>query len=154
MDQALLDEARERAEKILISNSGELGILGSRQAYQQVWARDSMICGLGLWLCKDGSAVHQRSMDSLRQFQTPLGHIPHNIGYSNIDDPALVALGGRLDAGSEARKLVADTTHAGVVDSNLWYIIGQYYHYCMGHDIEYLHTIWPSLQQALLWLRY
>jgi hypothetical protein len=40
------------------------------------------------------------------------------------------------------------------VDSNLWYIIGQYYHFSQGQNVEALRTAWPSLEQALLWLRY
>jgi glycogen debranching enzyme len=152
----LIDEAKVRAERILIGNGGELGILGSSQAYQQLWGRDSMICGLGLWLCQDseGGAIHGRSLETLRQFQSPLGKIPHNIGYTDVYDPALVALGGRLAEKGTERRLVADTTHAGCVDSNLWYIIGQYYHFVMGRDVAALRTAWPSLEKSLLWLRY
>ncbi|MBI5669072.1 MAG: glycogen debranching protein [Chloroflexi bacterium] len=155
MDQSLIETAAVTAERILLANGSELGILGSSRAYQQVWARDSMICGLGLWLCANPEAkyIHQRSLETLRQFQSSLGHIPHNVGYTDVDDPALVALGGRLQAGS-ARRLAPDTTHAGVVDSNLWYIIGHYYHYRQGKDIAFLRQAWDSLERALLWLRY
>jgi glycogen debranching enzyme len=144
------------AEQILLNNGGELGLLGSSRAYQQVWARDSMICGLGLWLCSspDARAIHQRSLESLRRFQSQLGHIPHNIGYTDVDDPALVALGGRLGSENDSRRIVPDTTHAGVVDSNLWYIIGHYYHFVMGQDADFLRGAWESLEKALLWLRY
>ena len=155
MDQQSVQTGRDVAERILIGNGGELGILGSSRAYQQVWARDSMISGLGLWLCNDGegAAIHQRSLESLRHFQSPLGKIAHNIGYSDVTDPALVALGGKLGENG-ARHLVKDTTHAGCVDSNLWYILGHYYHFMLGSDVDYLRTIWESLQQSLLWLRY
>lgn len=155
MDQSLIQTAAETAERILLANGGELGILGSSRAYQQVWARDSMICGLGLWLCANPAAkdFYRRSLETLRQFQSPLGHIPHNVGYTDVDDPALVALGGRLQTDS-ARRLTPDTTHAGVVDSNLWYIIGHYYHYMLGKDTAFLRQAWDSLDKALLWLRY
>lgn len=156
MDKQVIAEARERAERILIANGSELGILGSSKAYQQVWARDSMVSGLGLWLCRDADAraMHRRSLDSLRGFQTPLGHIPHNIGYTDVEDPALVALGGRLGTAQTSRALVADTTHAGVVDSNLWYILGQYYEFACSGDRAFLRGVWPSLEKTLLWLRY
>jgi glycogen debranching enzyme len=156
MNTVLIDEAKTRAEQILLGNGGELGVLGSSHAYQQLWGRDSMICGLGLWLTQDtqGSAIHKRSLDTLRQFQSALGKIPHNVGYTDVDDPALVALGGRLDVNTNEKRLVADTTHAGVVDSNLWYIIGQYYHFVLSHDIEGLRLAWPSLEKCFLWLRY
>ena len=49
MDSELMQVSRAHAERVLLANGGELGLLGSNQAYQQVWARDSMICGLGLW---------------------------------------------------------------------------------------------------------
>jgi glycogen debranching enzyme len=156
MNTDLIDEASKRAEQILIANGGELGILGSSQAYQQLWGRDSMICGLGLWLCQDakGSAIHKRSLETLRNFQSALGKIPHNVGYTNVDDPALVALGGRLDVAGSEKRLVADTTHAGVVDSNLWYILGQYYQFVLSQDTDGLRLAWPSLEKCFLWLRY
>jgi glycogen debranching enzyme len=157
MDQQLIGTGRQIAERILLGNGDKLGLLGSSSAYQQVWARDSMISGLGLWLCQDreGAAIHQRSLDSLRHYQSPLGKIAHNVGYSDLADPALVALGGTLDGGHAGeRRIVTDTTHAGCVDSNLWYILGHYYHFTLGQDSAYLHEVWPSLEQSLLWLRY
>ncbi len=156
MDRNLINEGRARAEALLLGNAGDLGILGSRHAYQQVWARDGMISGLGLGLCRSGSgpAIHRQSLETLRQFQSPLGKIPHNVGYSNVEDPALVALGGRLGADGNGGRIMADTTHAGCVDSNLWYIIGHYYDYMLSHDLGFLRQAWPSLEAALLWLRY
>jgi glycogen debranching enzyme len=159
MDQPLISTGRKMAERVLLGNSGELGVLGSSRAYQQVWARDSMIAGLGLWLCEDqeGAAIHQRSLDSLRQYQSALGKIPHNIGFADTVDPALVALGGRYGSGESEpgqRRIVTDTAHAGCVDSNLWYILGHYYHFMHGGGVDYLRSAWPSLERALLWLRY
>jgi glycogen debranching enzyme len=147
--------AQQTAERILIANADELGIKASGRAYQQLWARDSMISGFGLWLCQtpEGGAIHGRSLTTLRRFQSRLGKIPHNVGYTDVDDPALVALGGRLQTGGE-RRLVTDTTHAGCVDSNLWYVLGHYYHYVMGGDLDGLRAAWGSIEQAALWLRY
>jgi glycogen debranching enzyme len=154
--QSLIEEGRQRAEQLLLKNSGELGILASNRAYQQVWARDSMIGGLGLLLCEDaeGGTVHRRSLNTLRQFQSKLGKIPHNVGYSDVDDPALVAHGGRMDSLNSTRRLVPDTAHAGCVDDNLWYILGVYYDLMQTQDLELLAQHWPNLEQALLWLRY
>jgi glycogen debranching enzyme len=155
-DQTLRSIAREKAERILIGNAGTLGILAASNAYQQVWARDSMISGLGLLLCDDaqGREIHRRSFDSLRRFQSPLGKIPHNVGYANVDDPALVALGGRLDLSADANHVVPDNTHAGVVDSNLWFILGAYYDYRVTSDLDALRAVWSNLKSAFLWLRY
>jgi glycogen debranching enzyme len=156
MDKQLIHTGREKAEAILIGNGSELGIMGSSRAYQQVWARDSMIAGLGLWLCEDsmGSVLHRRALDTLREFQSPLGKIPHNVGYSDVTDPALVALGGQIGVDGNPKRLVADTTHAGVVDSNLWYIMGHYYDFACSKETEHLRGAWSSLEKALLWLRY
>ena len=156
MKQNLVDEARRRAEASLLANGGDLGLLGSNEAYQQVWGRDSMICSLGLLLCHggEGAAVHRRSLQTLRAHQSGLGKIPHNVGLPDMPDPALIALGGRILAENGSTHAVADTTHAGCVDSNLWYIIGQYAEFATSNDCAFLEASWDSLQQALLWLRY
>ena len=44
---SFIHEGRRAAERLLLSNGGSLGLLGNSKAYQQVWARDSMICSLG-----------------------------------------------------------------------------------------------------------
>ncbi len=99
IDEERIDEGRQHGERRLLANGGALGLLGASQAYQQVWARDSMICGLGLLLCRDaeGAAIHRRSLETLRRFQSPLGKIPHNVGFTHVHDPALVAHGSKLE---------------------------------------------------------
>ncbi|NUK30261.1 glycogen debranching protein [Parageobacillus sp. VR-IP] len=156
IDESLVKEGRKHAERLLIANGGELGLLGSNQAYQQVWARDSMISGFGLLLCDsdEGKAIHKRSLETLRKFQSNLGKIPHNVGYTNVNDPALIAHGGKLKVTGKEGVPIEDTIHAGCIDSNLWYIIGHYYNYMVTKDKEFLQNAWPSLEKALLWLRY
>jgi glycogen debranching enzyme len=73
---------------------------------------------------------------------------------TGIADPALIAHGGSLEQKVEENIAIEDTIHAGCVDSNLWYIIGQYYDFKLRQDIDLLRAAWPSLEQALLWLRY
>ncbi len=152
---SLTETARDHAERLLLGNGGELGLLGSNQAYQQVWARDSMICGLGLLLCQnpEGKAIHRRSLETLRRFQSPLGKVPHNVGLAHAPDPALIAHGGRLGAAGE-EGIVQDTAHAGCIDGNLWYVLGHYYYHLLCGDTAYLLECWESLERALLWLRY
>ncbi|HEX6508755.1 MAG TPA: GH116 family glycosyl hydrolase, partial [Chloroflexota bacterium] len=146
---------RVEAERVLLANGGELGLLGANAAYQQVWARDSMICGLGLILCgPEGRAIHRRSMETLRRHQTPLGNVAHNVGLPGVADPALIAHGGMLERRTEDGAEVTDTIHAGCVDSALWYIVAHYYDYVMTGDTDFLETAWDSLEKALLWLRY
>lgn len=145
--------ARDHAERLLLSNGGSLGLVASSVAYQQVWARDSMICSLGLLLCEDpeGQAIHRRSLDTLRRYQSLLGKLPHNVGIANIVDPALIAHGGTLGNGNE---VMIDTAHAGCADNNLWYILGHYFNYKQTRDLDTLRDAWISLERALLWLRY
>jgi glycogen debranching enzyme len=155
MEQTSVDEGREYAERLLINNSGALGVMGSSQAYQQVWARDSMICGFGLLLCglAEGRATHLRSLETLRTYQTPLGNVPHHVGLAETHDPALIAYGSRLN-GAPDQTVIVDTAHAGCIDGALWYIISHYYTYVAGQDRALLEQAWNSLERALLWLRY
>ncbi len=148
----LVDTARDRAEVLLLANGSDLGLVGSNEAYRQVWARDSMLCSLGLLVTQnpEGREVHKRSLQTLRAYQSSLGKIPHNVGVAKIPDPALVAHGGRL----EGEGVVLDTAHAGCVDGNLWYILGHYAYYATTRDRDFLAEAWPSLESALLWLRY
>lgn len=149
-----LTQGLNQASSLLINNGSELGLLGSSRAYRQVWARDSMVGSLGLLLTGKSEAqhIHRRSLDTLRRYQSELGRIPHNVGMANVDDPALIAHGGKL-SGKEG-EVVLDTAHSGCVDNNLWYIIGHYYNYMTHGDSDYLHEVWSSLEKALLWLRY
>lgn len=153
---SFIHEGRRAAERLLLSNGGSLGLLGNSKAYQQVWARDSMICSLGLLLCEndEGKAIHRRSLETLRGFQSPLGKIPHSVGSANVVDPALIAHGGRLGSAGEGEGILIDTAHAGCVDNNLWYIIGHYFNYIATRDLAVLEFAWESLERALLWLRY
>ncbi|HEX8683639.1 MAG TPA: glycoside hydrolase 100 family protein [Ardenticatenaceae bacterium] len=153
---SLVDEARERAETLVIGNGDVLGLLGSARAYRQVWARDSMICGLGLLVCQDreGEEIHRRSLQTLRTYQTPLGNIPHHVGYAHILDPALIAHGGTLGDTEQEGVVVTDTAHSGSVDGAIWYIINQYYTYEVSRDRDFLREAWGSLRRAMLWLQY
>lgn len=150
-----MEFARNRAEELLLKNGSDIGLLGSSEAYKQVWARESMICGLALLLIdwEEGKKVQRRSLETLKKYQSPLGKIPHNVGMAKEYDPTLVAYGGKFRE-SEKDGVFIDTAHEGCVDGNLWYIIGQYYYYIMTKDKDFLEESWDSLQKALLWLRY
>ncbi len=150
-----VDEARNRAVEVLLANQGPLGLLaGGGGAYAQVWARDSMISGLGLLLVPGGPAVHRLSLQTLGRFQSELGRIPHNVGYPGIPDAALLASGGRLLPAGEDLSPVTDTGHAGCVDSSLWFILGHYAYFQATRDLDFLRSSWATLERALLWLRY
>jgi glycogen debranching enzyme len=132
-----------------------LGLLGGGGgAYRQVWARDSMICGLALLLLDAGRAVHARSLATLERFQSRLGNVPHNVGFPHQPDAATVADGGALPATTDDLAPVVDTAHAGCIDNSLWFILGHYANWRATGDRETLRSSWPALQRALLWLRY
>ncbi len=157
MDSELIKVGKNRAEQVLIGNGGTLGLHAANKAYQQVWARDTMIGGLGLLLCQDaeGAAILRRSFDTLRTYQSPLGNIPHNVGLANLDDPALITHGGRLEATHDQDGVaIVDTAHSGCIDNCLWYIVGHYYHYAASGDRNFVQRAWSSLERALLWLQY
>lgn len=152
-----IEVGRGHAERILLGNGSEIGLLGAAKSYKQVWARDSMISGLGLMVAQDpaGATIHRRSLQTLRQFQSRLGNIPHNVGFTGVPDPALIAHGGALSVGEAGSpQAVTDTVHAGCIDNSLWYIIGNYYTWQMDGDLERLRQFWPSLQRAYTWLDY
>jgi glycogen debranching enzyme len=128
---------------------------GGGGAYRQVWARDSMICGLALSLLDRGQVVHRRSLDTLERYQSPLGNAPHNVGFPHLPDAALLAHGGTLGAAApEAEAPLVDTAHAGCIDNSLWFILGQYVNWRATHDLGALRASWPAIGRALLWLRY
>ncbi|HZJ09606.1 MAG TPA: glycoside hydrolase 100 family protein, partial [Trueperaceae bacterium] len=145
----LVATARERAEALLVTNSSDLGLLAAKQLYRQVWARDSMLSGLGLLLCDDPRTheAFRRSLETLGRYQSPLGKIPHNV-------EKRTPRGVGPAPADAADDVVLDTAHAGCVDSNLWYVLGHHYHYCLTKDIDLLSRSWPNLNKAMTWLRY
>ncbi len=108
---------------------------GLLPGYPQVWARDSIITGLGAVLTGETElvAAYRASLDTLGEHQSPLGLIPLNV---------------HPESGE------CSTENAGAVDANLWFILGHYYHYLRTGDLAYLRANWQRLELATLWLRY
>ncbi|GHF53593.1 glycogen debranching enzyme [Deinococcus metalli] len=158
MTPPLSDQARPRAEAVVVGNGSPLGLLGSSTAYKQVWARDSMVCTLGLLLCADpiGSQIARQSVRTLAAYQSRLGNIPHNVGFSGVPDPALIAHGGALHgAGADGEvEVVVDTAHAGCIDNSLWFILGNYAIWRADGDVARLRGVWPHVLRAYTWLEY
>jgi glycogen debranching enzyme len=155
----LLGEARARAEQVLLGNGGPYGLKAGARAYQQVWAREIGVAGLGLAVTRDGAgtALLRRSLRTLGEYQSRLGRIPHNVGEPGVADPALVFDGGVVHSGAQddpERPLVADTAHAGCVDSTLWFLIAHYFLGRLSGDFSQVATAWEQLRRAYRWLEY
>lgn len=129
----LTDLALEEARRVLARECSPLGLMASPEGYPHVWARDSVITGLGATLIPGHEDCLRTSLHTLAGQQSELGAIPNNVSVAT----------GRLDH-----------TNAGSVDSNLWYIVGHYVQWRTFEDVEFLRAHWPSLERALLWLRY
>jgi glycogen debranching enzyme len=129
----LTDLALERAQSILARECSPIGLMASPEGYPHVWARDSVITSLGAVLSPGHENCLRTSLATLAGQQSELGAIPNNVSVAT----------GRLDH-----------TNAGSVDSNLWYILGHYIQHGTFGDANFLRQYWPSLERALLWLRY
>ncbi len=130
---AITEIAFDRAHAILGSECSPIGLMASPEGYPHVWARDSVITSLGAVLSPGHENCLRTSLVTLAGQQTEMGAIPNNVSVAT----------GRLDH-----------TNAGSVDSNLWYILGHYIQYRTFGDVAFLREYWPSLERALLWLRY
>ncbi len=133
----LAEEAYQRAVGILQRCTTPYGFRASGRSpgYPQIWARDSIITGLGAALTGDPDllASFRASLDTLGSHQSALGLIPLNV---------------HPETGE------VSTENAGAVDANLWFILGHYYHYLRTRDLAYLQANWPRIERAELWLRY
>ncbi len=125
--------AYEKARAMLESACSPLGLMASPEGYPHVWARDSAITALGAGLLPEHEPCLRAALETLAGQQSELGAIPNNVNLAT----------GRLDH-----------TNAGSVDSNLWFILSHYLHYRLFGDLDYLRAAWPTLEKALLWLRY
>jgi len=132
MDE-LIDIALEKAQIVLASECSPIGLMASPEGYPHVWARDSVITSLGAMLTPGHENCLRVSLQTLAEQQSELGAIPNNVSVAT----------GRLDH-----------TNAGSVDSNLWFILGHFFHYRVYRNLDFLRASWPAIDKALLWLRY
>ncbi|HEX9116195.1 MAG TPA: glycoside hydrolase 100 family protein [Anaerolineae bacterium] len=135
--KTLIDEAYQQAVDLLRRSVTDHGFRASalKPGYPQVWARDSIITGLGAALAGDPDLeeAFRASLDTLGGRQSSLGLIPLNV------EP---------DTGD------ISSENAGAVDANLWFVLGHFYHYVRSHDLGYLKQNWPRIQRSVIWLRY
>jgi glycogen debranching enzyme len=134
---ALLEEARLRAVDVLHQCVTVHGFRASAAStgYPQVWARDSVITGLGAALTGEPelATAFRASLDTLGSGQSELGLIPLNV----LPETGEIS-----------------TENAGAVDANLWFVLGHYYDYLRTGDVAYLRRCWPAVEKAILWLQF
>lgn len=137
MSRHLIEEARERALQVLHGCATASGFRASALAagYPQVWARDNGITMLGAIASGDPTllACSRAALETLGGGQSQRGLIPLNI---NPDSGYI------------------STENAGAADSNLWFILGHYLHYCTTGDAEFVRRHWPTIDKAMIWLEY
>jgi glycogen debranching enzyme len=130
--------AYKKAEEVIASCTRPKGFYASglKGGYEAIWARDSVITGLGAALLGPKFKLPlARSLNILKKWQTrPNGQIPNCVGSYNLDRRS-------------------DKTYNSI-DSSLWFIIG---HYAYAHAFR-THGLFKqhknALARAFVWLRY
>jgi len=132
----LAKTAYEKAKETLRGCIDKIGMKASLASdYWQVWARDSMITFLGAGLLGEESfdISYKTTLRTLTDHQSELGFIPNYV---------------------DVNTQKAGSYNAGSIDSNLWYILGQYYYYRVYQDLGFLKENYGAVEKAVLWLRY
>ncbi|PMP79585.1 MAG: glycogen debranching protein, partial [Roseiflexus castenholzii] len=133
----LINEARERALETLHRCRTPVGFRASALAagYPQIWARDNGIMMLGVVASGDPEliACSRAALETLGAAQSRRGLIPLNIN----PDTGYIS-----------------TENAGAADSNLWFILGHYLHYCATGDAAFVREHWRVIDRAMVWLEY
>jgi glycogen debranching enzyme len=133
----LLRTARAKAFSVLRECATPAGFRASavEPGYPQIWARDSMISGLGALATGDEELCQafRASLVTLAAHRSELGHIPLNV------EPESGTVSGENAAG---------------VDANLWFVVGHGAYFRAAGDRSFLREHWPAIEAAVLWLRY
>ncbi|MDR3577628.1 MAG: glycoside hydrolase 100 family protein [Anaerolineaceae bacterium] len=133
----LIHEARQQALEILHACATPQGFRASadRIGYPQIWGRDSIMTFVGAVASEDADlmAAGRASLETLGEFQSPLGLIPLNVN----PDSGFIS-----------------SENAGAVDSNLYFILGHYLQYQVSRDSAFLKASWPRIERAMTWLEY
>ena len=132
----LLRTARAKAVHVLRDCVVPAGFRASagEPGYPQIWARDSMISGLGAMATghDDLCTAFRASLETLAAHRSELGHIPLNV------EPETGTISGENAAG---------------VDANLWFVLGHSAYFRATADRGFLRRHWPAIEAAVLWLR-
>lgn len=133
-----LEQTIERARETVHALVLPQGIVASSAAvtnYRRVWARDSVITGIGGLVAGDTRIVDglKASVSVLASHVGPDGQIPSNVGVSDSGAVSSVSYGGI----------------AGRVDTVPWYIIGACHYGLFAQDRAFLDAHRPTILQGL-----
>lgn len=130
----LKKQAFERAKEVirLCSTKNGLFASGGRGGYNSVWARDSMIAGIGLSILPEFESVFRQSLVTLAKNQSKEGEIPNCVDKFLTRKP-------HIDYKS--------------IDSSLWYIIG-HFTYKKKFNTKLFKKYNQSIKKAFNWLKY
>jgi len=132
-EQALTEEAFERAKEVLDRCSTPGGYFASPDHYNAVYARDALISSLGGLVSGEERFIRQwlKSMDTLMDHQSPTGQIPNCVDVYIPSRPRIIAL--------------------GAADASLWFVLTlAYADRLLGPHPEFEH----AASHAMFWLRY
>ena len=136
-------EAQEQTKEFLKKVITRQGILASaveRTNYRRIWARDSVIVGLGGLLGQDNQVIEglRCSLETLASCQSESGNIPSNVEVDPKGNILSVSYGGL----------------AGRVDPVPWFVIGTCNYATLVGDIEFAEKMQPAMSKALQLLTY
>ncbi len=131
----MIEECYRKAVEVLRRNSSKYGFIASGAYYRGIWARDGCIALLGACVTgeEDLLETSRRTLETLRRFQTALGHIPNS--YSLVE-------------------MKPSWSRGGCTDASLWYIIGSWCYFRATDDRGFLREHIPSVLLAVKWLEH
>ncbi|MCX8053282.1 MAG: glycogen debranching protein [Armatimonadetes bacterium] len=132
-DEALIEEAYERAKKVLDRCSTPGGFFASPDYYNAVYARDALIMSLGGLASGEERFVRQwtKSMNTLMDHQSPTGQIPNCVDMFVPSRPRIIAF--------------------GAADASLWFVLTlAYADRLFGPHPQFEY----AASRAMFWLRY
>ncbi|RMD67439.1 glycogen debranching protein [Candidatus Pacearchaeota archaeon] len=127
-------QAYEKAVEVLEKASNRYGFKASAvdgDRYENIWARDSMICSLAALMTSRKSLIKKvkLSLSTLLKFQHRHGNIPSNVNPTTKK----ASYGGT----------------AGRVDANLWFVIGFAQYIKRTNDLPFLHKHFNKLRKTM-----
>lgn len=133
-----LADSLHRARSVLHQMVTTRGIIASSTEvanYRRVWARDSVIAGLGGLVARDETAMEglKNSVNLLAQHAGKLGQIPSNVNFDEQGEQIEVSYGGL----------------AGRIDAIPWYIIGVCHYGLAKQDEEFLNSHREVIEKGL-----